>query len=191
MNKLFLIIYKNQFLYDLLKEIEFDLQYELVLANDNIEEIINGVNQKNCDYLLLSDKSSVIEDKNKTIIINKPIKIFYLYEKINLFFSKNKYSINSNISIGKYIVDLNSRSIIHDGKNLKLTEKELELILYLKNNNKSEKNSSDIRKNVWGHADGVETHTVETHIYRLRKKITKTFNDSDFIVSKDSGYKII
>ena len=46
MNKLFLIIYKNQFLYDLLKEIEFDLQYELVLANDNIEEIINGVNQK-------------------------------------------------------------------------------------------------------------------------------------------------
>ena len=98
----------------------------------------------------MSDKSSVIEDKNKTIIINKPIKIFYLYEKINLFFSKNKYSINSNISIGKYIVDLNSRSIIHDGKNLKLTEKELELILYLKNNNKSEKNSSDIRKKCMG-----------------------------------------
>ena len=66
MNKLFLIIYKNQFLYDLLKEIEFDLQYELVLDNDNIEEIINGVTQKNCDYLLSNGELL----SNLTILLN-------------------------------------------------------------------------------------------------------------------------
>ncbi len=187
MNKLFLIIDQNQHLYELLKELKFDEQYELILVDNNIKEQIDSIILQKFEYLILTDKSNYSEQK--AISINKPIKISQLYEKINLFFSKNKFQISSNISVGKYHIDLNSRNIILNKKNLKLTEKELELIMYLFNS-KQEKSSSDISKNVWGHTIGVETHTVETHIYRLRKKIVNKFQDDKFIISSDNGYKI-
>ena len=72
---------------------------------------------------------------------------------------------------------------------MKLTEKELQLIMYL-HGNKEIKKTSDIRKDVWKHSENVETHTVETHIYRLRKKINNKFEDNKFILSTKNGYSI-
>ena len=189
MNKLFLVIDQNEHLYQLLKETKFDIQYKLIHSINNIEIEINKIVSNKKDYLIISTNKGQNFDRKKTIYLTKPIKILQLYEKINLSFSKIKFSSTSNISIGKYIFDLNSRSMSYQNKKLKLTEKEVELIIYLYES-VSEKRSSDIRKEVWGHSDGVETHTVETHIYRLRKKITETFNDESFITYYNNGYKI-
>ena len=190
MNKLFLVIDQNQYLYNLLKEIKFDLQYQIINVENNIDEIINKLIFQKNDYLIITNKTKHNYDKMRTISINKPIKISQLFEKINLIFSKNKFSITSNILIGEYKVDLNSRTISLKDKNLKLTEKEIDLIIYLFES-KNEKKSLDIRKDVWGHSANVETHTVETHIYRLRKKIIDKFNDHNFILYQTNGYKIL
>ncbi len=190
MNKLFLIIDQNQYLYNLLKEIKFDLQYQIINVENNIDKTINKIIVQKSDYLIITTKYKHKYDKIRSISINKPIKISQLFEKINLIFSKNKFSITSNILIGEYKVDLNSRTISLKDKNLKLTEKELDLIMYLFES-KTEKKSLDIRKDVWGHSANVETHTVETHIYRLRKKIIDKFNDHNFILYQTNGYKIL
>ena len=76
-----------------------------------------------------------------------------------------------------------------DSINLKLTEKEIEIILYLMKNKKGH-GVLDLQKNIWGYSSNMETHTVETHIYRLRKKINEKFNDEDLIISSKDGYFI-
>ena len=73
---------------------------------------------------------------------------------------------------------------------LKLTEKEVNTIIYLSNNNKTV-SINELQKHVWDYQSDLETHTVETHIYRLRKKILVSFNDDKFIISKKNGYQII
>ena len=168
MNKLFLVIDQNEHLYQLLKETKFDIQYKLIHSINNIEIEINKIVSNKKDYLIISTNKGQNFDRKKTIYLTKPIKILQLYEKINLSFSKIRFSSTSNISIGKYIFDLNSRSMSYQNKKLKLTEKEVELIIYLYES-ECEKDLQ-ILEEVWGHSDGVETHTVETHIYRLRKK---------------------
>ena len=190
MNKLFLIIDQNQYLYEILKEIIIDLQYEIINGGNRIDEEINKIISNNNDYLILTNKNTNKYEKTKSIFLSKPIKIKKLLEIINLMFLRNKYSETSNISIGNYNLDLNSRTMSFDNKKLKLTEKELNLIMYLFVN-ETEKKSFDIRKDVWGYSDGVETHTVETHIYRLRKKIIEKFKDKKFLSYEKNGYKLL
>ena len=72
---------------------------------------------------------------------------------------------------------------------IKLTEKEINIIIYL-SKSKNSVSINDLEKNVWKYQSDIETHTVETHIYRLRKKILKSFNDENFILSKKDGYQI-
>ena len=80
--------------------------------------------------------------------------------------------------------------IIYQEKNLiELTEKEIQIILFL-NKEKNSQNISILEKEIWGYASRLETHTVETHIYRLRKKFKESFNDDNFIINFDNGYKI-
>ena len=102
---------------------------------------------------------------------------------------KNNYAAQSKLNIKNFILDINSRELIKNHLLLKLTQKETEVILYLNN---ASKNISiqDLQKNVWGHTSELETHTVETHIYRLRKKILNKFQDNKFILSNKNGYKI-
>ena len=112
-----------------------------------------------------------------------------LIEKININLLKLKYSYQSNFQIKEYKLDLNSRVISFDKKDLRLTEREIEIILFL--NSKDKPQSIDVlQKEVWGYSENLETHTVETHVYRLRKKINETFDDSNFLVSSKDGYKI-
>jgi DNA-binding response OmpR family regulator len=84
---------------------------------------------------------------------------------------------------------LNSREIISENKKLKLTEKEVDIIIHL-SKNKEPVSVNELQKKVWSYQSDIETHTVETHIYRLRKKISNTFDDSNFIISKTNGYQI-
>ena len=88
-----------------------------------------------------------------------------------------------------YSLNINSRELIKNERSLKLTQKEVEVIVYLNNSDNSMPISS-LQKEVWGHNSSLETHTVETHIYRLRRKISQKFGDNQFIKSVNDGYKI-
>ena len=112
-----------------------------------------------------------------------------MIEKINIYLSKSNYESKSNILLGSYIIDTNSRVIKKQNLALKLTEREIDLLIYLNNSN-VERSNVDLQKNVWKQSGDLETHTVETHIYRLRKKILDTFNDNSFILNNNKGYKI-
>ena len=120
------------------------------------------------------------------LIKTLPIKINELIEKINLRFLKNQFNNQSEIKIGKYILNLNSRKMNFNEINLDLTEKECDLILFIQSNKKA--NLKEIQKNVWGYTSDLETHTVETHIYRIRKKMIESFTDENFIKFDKKGY---
>ena len=124
------------------------------------------------------------------ITLNKfPESIYSIIEKINVALLKQKFSEQSDIIIGKYSIDINSRSMTKNHQKLKLTEREIEIILFLKNS-KSPQKIESLQKKVWGHNSNLETHTVETHIYRLRKKIIEKFEDDTLIKSTKEGYKL-
>ena len=72
---------------------------------------------------------------------------------------------------------------------LKLTEKEINTIIYLSRSDKPV-SIDELQDKVWSYQSDIETHTVETHIYRLRKKISNTFDDNDFVISEKNGYQI-
>ncbi len=186
MNNQTLVIYDCKILYKILAEIKEYLNFNLVNVNKNkIGELLE-IKKEN--YLILSDKN--IKDVDDYIIFNKfPIQISKLIEIINIKFLKKKYNQQSEIDLGKYILNLNSRKIVSDDKILDLTEREANIIIFLKNSSKPVK-IGKLQSEVWGHNSKLETHTVETHIYRLRKKISNIFEDNNFIKSSKSGYSI-
>ncbi|MDA7779113.1 winged helix-turn-helix domain-containing protein, partial [Candidatus Pelagibacter sp.] len=112
-----------------------------------------------------------------------------LLELINIKLIKLKFNQQSKIIIKGYELNLNSKFFSKGNLHLKLTEKEIEVILYL-NNTKIKHNVADLQKNIWAYSADMETHTVETHIYRLRKKISDLFQDEKFILSHKNGYFI-
>tara|TARA_Y100000816_G_C26091446_1_gene576850 strand:- start:424 stop:987 length:564 start_codon:yes stop_codon:yes gene_type:complete len=181
-----LLIYDNDVLFDILNEIKEYLNFELIKINkDNIKELKN---YNDFDYLIIY-RNKKNNDKNQIILDNFPIKLEKLIQIINLNFLKNKFVSQSQIKIGLYKLDLNSRNISKDKINLELTERETNLIVYLKDS-KSAVKINKLQKDVWSYSSKLETHTVETHIYRLRKKIKEKFNDENFIKSSNNGYSI-
>jgi hypothetical protein len=143
------------------------------------------VNKKN--HLLLTNKKI---DINNILVMDKwPLKIEKLHDEINIHLIKQKYNFLSKLDIKNYTLNLNSRTISNKINKLKLTEKEIDIILFLKNQSVPQ-SVNTMQNKVWGYSSDLETHTVETHIYRLRKKIKDKFNDDSFIISEDSGYKI-
>ena len=107
--------------------------------------------------------------KNQILINNYPFKLFKLIEKLNIKFLKQRFNDQSQIAVKNYIIDLNSREISNKNTKLKLTEKEINTIIYL-SRNKRPTSINELQTFVWGYQSDIETHTVETHIYRLRKK---------------------
>ncbi len=122
-------------------------------------------------------------------IINCPFQLNNFVERINVIFLKNKFLNNSNLNILNYEINLNSKEILRDGQKLKLTEREINFILFLKNSN-SPQNIKSILKSVWNYSPNLETHTVETHVHRLRKKFFSHFKDDNFIKINKKGYFI-
>jgi hypothetical protein len=181
-----LIIYKFSSLYHIIEELGLDLNFKTSFA-DNEKSLKDKVkNHKN--YLIISNKK-YYNLYNYFVLENTPIKIFKLVEKINVEFLKLQFNSQSQVKIKNYTIDLNSREIIINNTKLKLTEKEINTISYLSESDRPV-SINELQEKVWSYQSGIETHTVETHIYRLRKKIFNTFNDNEFIVSKKDGYQI-
>ncbi len=186
MTKQNLIIFQHPTLYSILKELEQDLNFNLIEANE-IEYIKKKI--QNYDYYLILTTKKIPDFDKQLIFDFFPTKIIKLIEKINICFLRDNFSKQSQININNYIVDLNSREILRNNKKLKLTEKEVNTIIYL---SKSETpvNVNELEKKVWRYLSDLESHTVATHIYRLRKKIFKIFKDDNFIISEKNGYQI-
>ena len=181
-----LIIYRFSSLYHTLKELEQDLNFEVFEATN--EKNLNNLVLTLQNYLIVTSKK--ISNKNQYLILDKlPIKFSKLVENLNIKFLKNKFVHQSKIEIKNYLIDLNSREMSLNDIRLKLTEKEINTIIYL-SNKKKPISIKELQIKVWGYQSGMETHTVETHIYRLRKKILKTFNDENLLLSKKNGYQI-
>ena len=176
-----LIIFNSPFLFEILKEIEENLNFKIEQYDDQKSNQIDFSELKN--YLVISDKENNIKNCK---ILSVPKKIDKILEQINIWFLSNKFSTQSNIKIGNYFLDLNSRQITKDDNELNLTEKETELILYIMENKIV--SLKDLQREVWKHASELETHTVETHIYRLRKKFFEKFKDDEFIKHDKKGY---
>ena len=179
-----LIIYKFDVLFNILMELEDHFNFKIMLGNTSkIDEIQNDKN-----FLIISgEKKSKLN--NQINIKEYPIDIIKLVEIININFLKHKFSEQNNIKIGKYIINLNSRVMNRNSEKLSLTEKEAKIVVFL-NKSKNPVPITDLQKEVWDHKSKLETHTVETHIYRLRKKIEKKFRDKLFITSLKDGYKL-
>jgi DNA-binding response OmpR family regulator len=186
MNLKKLIIYDFKELFKILYEIKKELNYEIIeISAKNSLNI--SLKQKN-DHLIIVNKL-VKKLDNQILIASLPIKLSKLIEKLNIEFLKKNFHSQSELRIKKYTLDINSRELILKDKKIKLTEKESNIILYISNSIKPV-SIEDLQLNVWGYHSDLETHTVETHVYRLRKKILVTFDDNDFINSKKNGYQI-
>tara|TARA_B100000965_G_scaffold215985_1_gene180678 strand:+ start:1404 stop:1991 length:588 start_codon:yes stop_codon:yes gene_type:complete len=193
MNKQNVIIYNFDILFNILNEVKENLKFNLINI-DKEKDILDIDKNKYENYLILTSESKNFPNKkinsHKILFLdNLPIKIEKLFDQININLLKQKYNNQSEIVLNRYNIDLNSRKIFNEEKSLKLTEKEIEIILFLNSQNKS-KNIQDLQKEVWGYISDLETHTVETHIYRLRKKIKENFNDENFIISSKAGYHL-
>jgi DNA-binding response OmpR family regulator len=206
MNNIHLSIFGSVQFLDLLKELEIanisisnnqnDNSIKKILVkilfpeNLKIKEVKNFLLQNEPIILFLKDKEFI--KKNNLYLLNfhlsleLPIEIISFKEILHILVTKFNFSKQSRIMIRDYEIDSNQRSITKQKIKVKLTEKELELILALNSNNGL--NKTFLLKSIWKHSLDLETHAFETHLHRLRKKISKYFNDKNFIVEKNSLY---
>ena len=158
---------------DFIKESDLDLTNPIIIS-------------KNKEQIKIKDE---IIFKNLLIFTDLPLPLSKILELINIKLIKLKFNYQSKINVKEYELNLNSKFFSKGNLSLKLTEKEIEIISYL-NKTKKKHSVSDLQKNIWSYLPGIETHTVETHIYRLRKKISDRFNDENLILSDKNGYYI-
>jgi DNA-binding response OmpR family regulator len=206
MNNIHLHIIGSKCFYDLLNELDFnysistdkDLKY-----NDNgflvrivfVEALqlleIKKLFLINIPTIFLLNNKDFLKKNKLTLLdfhisLSTPIEILSFREILNILLTKYHFFKKSKIIINDYEIDSNQRVITKSKIKVKLTEKELELILALNNNNGLEK--SFLLKNIWNRSSDLESHAFETHLHRLRKKINKFFKDSKFIIEKNSLY---
>ena len=181
-------------LYEILDEIKENLSLKIIKI-ENQNDFIENTDLDIINSLIISKTSQkfkvnkYITDKNLFSFDDYPVSLNKLLELINIRLIKLKFNHQSKINIKGYELNLNSKFFSKDTLNIKLTEKEIKIILYL-NDIKTKSDVENLQKYIWGYSSGMETHTVETHIYRLRKKIINKFNDKNFILSHKNGYFI-
>jgi hypothetical protein len=207
MNNISLTIFGSRTFFNLIKEIDFE--YNIFFENDKIPKNKEHLNIKiifpqNLKSSVLTDllgenvPSILLLDNNNYILKNKinllsfhvvlyfPIEIFSFKEILKVLYTKYHFLKKSNIIINHYNIDSNQKIIFKNNIKVKLTEKELKLILTLNDENGLDK--SLLLKKVWNYNSNLDSHAFESHLHRLRKKIEKFFNDKNFIVEKDSLY---
>lgn len=206
MNNIDLNILGSNTFSNLLKELEFinilnfkkfvfDNKKNIIVKvlfpeNLKVKDVKEYLSENNPIILFLNNKDYL--KKNNLILLNfhvvlqLPIEIFSFREILNILLTKYNFFQKSRIIINNYEIDSNQRTIKKSNIMAKLTEKELELILTLNNNNGLDK--SFLLKDVWKHSLDLDTHVFETHLHRLRKKIYNTFKDKNFITEKNSLY---
>ena len=174
----------------LYRENKIDIANSLILTKAENKDLFvkkNNINKQN--IFLFYNKDNNYDINLEYNLLKYPIEIYSLIEKINIQLIKQKYNYQSKIKLNDYYLDLNSRNITKKDKSLKLTEREMDIILFLNDKKKPQK-INILQSQVWEYSSDLETHTVETHIYRLRKKINNKFKDNKFIISTDEGYII-
>ena len=206
MNNVHLDIIGSTSFHSTLKEL--DLNYVISLDGDTkynndyflvriiFAEEIQLTNLKKLSYqniptiFLLNNKNFLTKNKLRLldfhISLILPIEILSFKEILNILITKYSFFKKSKIIIKGYEIDSNQRLIMKNGIKVKLTEKELELILVL--NKKNGLDKSFLLKNIWNYNSNLETHAFETHLHRLRKKINSNFKDNKFIIEKNSKY---
>ena len=190
--KIFLVNFDS--LYEIFNEIKENLSFEIKNFK-NETDLIKAINLEKSFFLILLKpdqnllQSENVSNKNILYINNLPMNIDKIIETINIKWIKLKFNHQSKVNIKSYELNLNSKIFSKKSIFLKLTEKEIEIILYL-NSDSVKKNVLNLQKKIWGYSSNIETHTVETHIYRLRKKINEKFKDKEFILSDKNGYFI-
>ena len=192
--KLYIINLSN--FYDIISELKEHIDYE-ICKFDNKEIFFDKYSSKSIStensMLVINEKEYDFFVKNinddQIIKFKPPVNIFKFIENLNVKFIQKKYQEQSNVNVKDFFLDINSREIKKNNLSLKLTERETDMILFLINSKKSV-NVETLEKEIWHHSSDLETHTVETHIYRLRKKIKAEFGNDDLIKSYKDGYTI-
>tara|TARA_B100000686_G_C16744439_1_gene948555 strand:+ start:1246 stop:1884 length:639 start_codon:yes stop_codon:yes gene_type:complete len=212
MNNLTISIFGNKIFLDILEELKLFYKYKLKFYKEIEPFIKNSANHENLLVFFMSDINKKDYEKLKTknlpmIVITKssihknvpitelvehivmPFNIVNFQKKVISLIAKYQFKKSSIIYLNNYILDKNERKIRKNNLELKLTEKEINfLILFSKSNNPVSKNF--VLKNIWNYSTESDTHTVETHIHRLRKKILEKFEDDNFIKISQKGYYI-
>ena len=194
MSKQNIFIINFNLLYEILNEIKENLPFKIIKC-ENDDNFIRIFSQNTENYVIIDKTKNnlllnkKVSEKNFLHLDNLPLSLNKLVELINIQLIKLKFSHQSKIDVKGYELNLNSKFFSRDHLSLKLTEKETKLILYL-NEAKKKYDVLDLQKNIWSYSSEMETHTVETHIHRLRKKISDKFNDKNFILSDKDGYFI-
>ena len=192
MSKSAVYILNFKVLYNIIYEIKNFFNFDL-FDFENEKDLLNEQKKRgDRNFIILTTENfdnNLIDKKQIIKIENYPFNLFSLVEKINSNLLMQQYDFQSNINIKEYTLNINSRVVSSKNNKLKLTEREIEILLFLKKQ-KDPININVLQKEVWGYAEDSETHTVETHVYRLRKKIKKTFDDQNFIQSDKKGYFI-
>ena len=192
--KLYIINLSN--FYDIISELKEHIDYEL-FKFDNKEIFFDKYKSESIStensILVVHEKEYNFFVKNinedQIIKFKPPVNIFTFIENLNVRFIQKKYQDQSNVNVKDFFLDINSRELKKGKSSLKLTERETDMILFLNNSNKPV-NVETLEKEIWQHSSELETHTVETHIYRLRKKMNEVFGDENFIINNDKGYSI-
>ena len=192
MQKVFIVNFNS--LYEILDEIKENLSFKIVKLENEID-LINNSDLDLMDLLIISKDNhkllldNKITEKNILNLNDLPLVLTKLLQLVNTRLMKLKFNHQSKININGYELNINSKFFSKNDLKLKLTEKEIEIILYLYNT-KNKHDVADLQKHIWCYSENMETHTVETHIYRLRKKISDLFKDENFILSHKNGYFI-
>jgi hypothetical protein len=197
MNKQVVIFVNLNGLYNILNEIKNFISFD-IKNYTNKDDFFQDLNKNNIlaestivtnsiEYFNSGNKN--LDKRNILVFEDFPIQISIIIDQINIQLIKQRYDFQSKINIKNYNLNLNSRKISKNKKDLKLTEREIDIILFLKKQ-KEPKKIEILQKEIWHYSSDLETHTVETHIYRLRKKIKDQFNDENFILSHKEGYSI-
>ena len=205
MHELNVLIFSPKYFFTTLIELKPYLKF-------NLKEYLPGLNKENINHDILIIHKDFLDNKDQIKILtsNKPIVILASDENFKLanydgvlklpaslneinfivdnLATKKIFNKNSSISIKKeYVLDKNEKKLIKDNNFIILTEKEVQLLELFLNSSKPI-SKKKILLSVWNYSKDADTHTVETHIYRLRKKINDKFMDDKFIVNNKEGY---
>ena len=161
----------------------------LIIHKDelSINKKLNILSNNNLIKILAT--KSIEKNASFDAILKLPIKLSEINSIVEHLSAKKIFNRNSSIKIKNYFLDKNEKKLIKDNSFIILTEKEIQL-LELLISKKKPISKNKILSSVWNYSNDVDTHTVETHIYRLRKKITDKFSDTNFILNHKDGYYI-
>ena len=212
MNNYTISIFGNKIFFEIIREIKLFSKYKVkyyedidlcakdtekkntivvLFINESNRSLFNRIKVNNFPLILILESST---SRNSSLgeyseQMNMPFTILDFNKKIVFLLAKNEYKKNSLIHLNNYAIDKNERKIKKNNLELQLSEKEINFLI-LFSENKKPVSRNFVLKNVWNYSSESETHTVETHIHRLRKKIFKKFGDNDFIKNNNKGYYI-